>query len=60
IDMNTIISGSVAGAILAILMYFSSRRLFYSFCPYCMEIIRPFSIGKHRCEYRKGKEKSGL
>lgn len=31
--------------------YFIMRREFYSFCPYCMELVKPFGIYRHHCKY---------
>ncbi|MGP6207224.1 hypothetical protein ACNF42_04225 [Cuniculiplasma sp. SKW3] len=41
------------GVIIAIssTAYFIIRREFYSFCPYCMELVKPFGIYRHHCKY---------
>ena len=34
----------------SLLMVASIRRSFFTFCPYCMAIIRPFSLKRHKCK----------
>ena len=44
--------------ILAMVMssYLLIKRTFYSFCPYCMEIVRPFGIHGHHCDFNNRKK----
>ncbi len=37
-----------------LLMAVSIRRSFFTFCPYCMAIIRPFSLKRHKCKPKEG------